>query len=143
MTDSVLHLSVHLFDCRLINKRSDTVRRIHAVTRLHAAHARLQGLKERIKDTLLHKNAIRADAGLTGVEKLHQRHSFGGMHWIGIVVNDEGCVTAELHRNPLQLGGAGLCQMLADCGGAGKRQFADGGVSAEHFTDGLWVARSD
>ena len=143
MTDGVLYLSVHLFDCRLINERADTVRRIHAVTRLHAAHAGLQGLKERIKDTSLHEYPIRADASLTGVEKLHQRHPFGGMHRIGIVIDDEGRVTAELHRYPLELGRAGLCQMLAHCGGACKRQFADRGVSAEHFADGLWVARRD
>jgi hypothetical protein len=65
------------------------------------------------------------------------------MYGIGIVVDDEGSVTAELHRYPLKLWGAGLSEMLAHRGGTCKGQFADRGVSAEHFADGLWVARRD
>ena len=65
------------------------------------------------------------------------------MHGIGVVIHDEGCVTTEFHRYPLELGGAGLRQMLAYRGRAGKRQFPDRGMSAEHFADGFWVARRD
>ena len=65
------------------------------------------------------------------------------MHGVGVVIHDKGCVTTQLHRYPLELGGTGLRQMLAYRGGAGKRQLADRGMGAKHLSDRLWVTSGD
>ena len=143
MTDGILHLSIHFFDRCFINEWTNAVGRVHAITCPHATYAGLQGLEERLENSPLNKNSVRADAGLTGVEEFHQRHALGGMHGVGVVIHDEGRMTTEFHRYPLKLWGAGLGQMLAHRGRAGKRQFPDRWVGAKHFADGFRIARGD
>ena len=93
---------------RCVDERSDG----HAVLESVAGAELLDPARklgdEAVGDRSLDEDPVRADAGLPGVEELHQGGAPGGMFRVGIVEHDERRVPAELERHPLHvLGGAG------------------------------------
>src|ERR1019366_10085504 len=59
---------------------------------------------EGVVHALVHVHALHGDAGLSGVREAAPRDAFGGVREVGVVMDDDAGVAAELQRDALAPG---------------------------------------
>ena len=108
--------------------------------RLHALDE-LRG--ESVVDLVVHKETVRANAGLSCVAILGDDRAVGRGVEIGVVEHDERRIAAELERNLLDRRRHLLHQLPSDLGRAGERELAHRGIRAHFAADLARVSRDD
>ena len=73
----------------------------------------------------MHQEAGGRNADLPRIAELGGTSGFGGQFHIGVLRNDDGGVTPQLHGGALHVLARHCGQQLADWGGAGERDFAN------------------
>ena len=102
-----------------------------------------QLLGEGVVDTVLHVDAVGADAGLAVVAVLGNDRAFDGLVQVGVVEHDERRVTAQFQGNLLDVLGAFFHQLATDFGRAGEGQLAHQGVAGQLGADFAGAAGDD
>src|SRR5690606_33128869 len=100
----VADVALDLFDCALVDERSDLRVVLEPVADLHAGSDFRETLREAIVDAALNEYAVRAYAGLPRVSILGGDGARDRGLDIGIVEHDKRRVAAELERELLQRG---------------------------------------
>ena len=111
---------LHFFHRFGINHRTLRDAGIYAVADVQLPHRVGEFLCESIINAALHIQAVRADAGLTGVAVFGGNRAFDRCIQIGVVKYDERRVATQLHRNFFHCWRALFNQLATHFGGAGE-----------------------
>ena len=91
----VVDLRLDLRDSGFVDQRADGNAFLEAAARSHLGDAFFQSADKVVDEFLRDIHPVRADAGLAGVEELHQLRAFGSVHGVGVVEDHERCMAAE------------------------------------------------
>ncbi|GJE71783.1 hypothetical protein CHKEEEPN_3332 [Methylorubrum podarium] len=119
------HERLHRLDPAAVDEGAHLRLGIEAVADLERLRGRDEAVDEAVVDAVLHEEAGRGDADLTGIAVLvGGEHPHGGVD-VGVVEHDRRGVAAELHRRPLHVLARERRELLADRGRAGEGDLAD------------------
>jgi len=143
LADSILDMSLDLLNGSRIDKRTDLDALIHTVAHLQCRNGFSHLFGKSVVNAGMHQETVRRDASLSSIAHLAHHGLLHSQLDIRIIEDDEGSVTAQLHRHALHGAGSLLQEELADASRAGEGDLLDEGVAGELFTDLLRLAAHD
>ena len=133
--DRIADMFVDLGNRLVIDQRALLHALFEAVAHPDRCRALGQLAHELVVDTVLHIEAVGADAGLSGVAILRCERTFDCGIDVGVVEHDERSMAAELECELLDRRRALRHQQAAYRSRAGERQVSHGRTRAEHLAD--------
>ena len=133
-------MTLHLIETGLVDQRAKIDITIDAVTHGHLVNTLGQFFTEGVGHLFMHEDAVGTDAGLATTAELVGDQVIGGGIQVGVVEDDERCVTAQFQRQFLNLLGGVDDQFPADFGGTGKAQHRHVRAFAQHLADHAGLA---
>ena len=107
-----------------VDDRTHLHRGVEPVAELQRLRPRGEAVDEGVVQALVDEEAVGGDADLAGVGELGRHRDVQRRLEVGVVVDDERRVAAELHRHLLHGVGGVADHLLADAGRAGQRHLA-------------------
>ena len=134
---------LHLGDGTLVDQRPERYPLLKTVTHRKCFYGGLKLVGKRIVDTVLHQYSVGANARLAGIAEFGCHDTVYCRVQIGVVKDNEGRISPQLHGDLLDSVRAALHQLFADFGGTGEGQLAYRWVVGQLVTDYRCLAGDD